>query len=442
MHFNKTLLLLWASCLLLLIPSSQAAPGGLDLGFGSLGKTVTNFNAQFDECFGVVQQSTGKLVAVGLAGVTPTDTDFGLSRYNTNGALDTTFGTSGKVYTNFGGRDSALDAVLLPEDKVLAVGRAFTGVGADFALAKYLSGGALDTTFGFNGKVMTDFNMGADQGRAVAIQPDGKIVVTGVAGVVNNGSNIGDIGLARYFSNGTLDPSFGVGGKTTTDINDSEQGTGIVIQPDGKIVVCAESGSGPGISEFYLIRYTSNGILDTSFNSIGYVSTSVTGFYDQPHDLVIQPDGKLIIGGLVGFDFGLLGDFGMVRYHPNGTLDTTFGTFGVVITDFANSLDMGWALTLQPDGKIILVGQVSGGFLTGCNAFCYGVMRYSANGILDASFSGDGMATAKFVLQGADIARSVLVQSDGKVVACGGTAHLVNMDGTIRGDFGLARFHG
>jgi len=175
--------------------------GALDTSFGSGGKVTTDFGGSYHpDGFSVALQPDGKIVVAGYAGG-----DFALARYNSDGALDTSFGSGGKVTTDFGGSDAGYSVALQPDGKIVVAGYA----GLDFALARYNSDGALDTSFGTGGKVTTDFSGGRDVGYSVALQPDGKIVVAGYAGV--------DFALARYNSDGALDTSFGSGGKVTTD---------------------------------------------------------------------------------------------------------------------------------------------------------------------------------------------------------------------------------
>ncbi len=234
----------------------------------------------------VVLQSDGKIVAVGQD-----SSDFALARYNADGSLDSSFGTGGKVTTDFGGSDAALAAVLQPDGKIVAVGTS----AADFALARYNTDGSLDTSFGTGGKVTTDFG-GTDQAWAAVLQPDGKIVAAGLASA--------DFALARYNTNGSLDTSFGTGGKVTTSFEGSDQARAVVLQPDGKIVAV---GWDNGV-EFALARYNTDGLLDSSFGTGGKVTTDFGGS-DAALAAVLQSDGKIVAVG-----FANTTDFALARY--------------------------------------------------------------------------------------------------------------------------------
>jgi uncharacterized delta-60 repeat protein len=181
---------------------AQAASGDLDATFGTGGKVTTDFAGDRDEAHGVVVQADGKLVAAGGA-KTSRSQDFALARYNPNGTLDTTFGTGGKVTTDFAGNDDQAFAVVLQSDgKIVAAGQASTGYrGGDFALARYNPNGSLDTTFGTGGKVTTDFAGDTDEAHGLVLQPDGKLVAAGQASTGYRGS---EFALARYNPNGRL----------------------------------------------------------------------------------------------------------------------------------------------------------------------------------------------------------------------------------------------
>ena len=219
------------------------------------------------------------------------------------GDLDSSFGSSGKVTTDFfGGSDDAFHVIILPNNDILAVGSANKlGTGSDFALALYRNNGGLDFSFGSSGKVTTDFFNDNDFAEAVAIQPDGKIVVAGAA--FSSATDF-DFALARYNSNGSLDTSFGSGGKITIDFGGTQdQALGIALQPNGKIILV---GSRLDIStsnrDWALARYNSNGSLDTSFGSGGKVTTDFGG-NDEARDVALQGNGKIVISGN-GTSFG------------------------------------------------------------------------------------------------------------------------------------------
>src|SRR6266566_313079 len=206
--------------------SAQAAPGDLDSSFGTGGLVTTDFAGRGDFGLAVALQSDGKIVAAGnSSAVGVFSVNFALARYNTNGSLDSTFGTGGTVLTSFGGNlSAAFDVAVQPDDKIVAVGVA----GSDFGIARYSANGTLDPTFGSGGLVTTDFG-GSDQANGIALQPDGKIVVVGPLQ--------GKIGVARYNTDGSLDSTFGSGGKVMTDASPSFDGAFDVAVWSGKIVV-------------------------------------------------------------------------------------------------------------------------------------------------------------------------------------------------------------
>ena len=304
--------------------------------------------------------------------------------------FDMNFGTAGKVVTDFGGFDSLFDIAIQADGKIIAAGT--TDVGSDFAVARYNIDGTLDTGFDGDGKVTTDFGVSVGV-RAVAIQSDGRIVVLGICGN-------GNFCLARYNSNGSLDTAFDGDGKVITDLPNTQLGSDIVIQPDGKIVVAGQSSAGLDTEDFIVARYNPNGTLDTTFNTNGYVVTPFPGL-DNAHAVALQSDGKIIAVGQSSADFSLF------RYNSNGSLDTSFDTDGIVTTNITGT-DIASDVIIQPDGKIIASGDAQGDF---------GIARYNADGSLDSTFDADGKVVAD--MGDFDRCLAAALQPNGKIVAVG-----------------------
>jgi uncharacterized delta-60 repeat protein/uncharacterized repeat protein (TIGR01451 family) len=392
--------------------SAVAAPGALDPSFGIGGQVTTDFGG-FDSAQAVALQSDGKIVAVGGTASFPSG-DFALARYNADGSLDATFGSGGKVTTDFGGFDAASAAVIQTDGRIVAAGRSGSG---DFALARYNADGSLDPTFGSGGKVTTDFG-GFDAAFGVARQADGKIVAAGQGGAG------GGFALARYNPDGSLDPSFGSGGEVTTHFTSGvEVVIAVAIQLDGKIVAVGQTFAG-GFQQFALARYNADGSLDSGFGSGGIVATNFGFDSAFGGALAIQSDGKIVAAGRAGTDFLL------ARYNGDGTLDATFGSGGVVTTDFGGALfDAAFGVALQSNGKIVAAGSAISGFPSSAD---FALARYNADGSLDASFGSGGKVTTDF--GGFDVASGVALQADGKIVAAG--------QGGAGSDFALARYLG
>ncbi|HEV8564614.1 MAG TPA: delta-60 repeat domain-containing protein [Actinomycetota bacterium] len=362
---------------------------------------MTNIGAGFDAAFGVaVQPADGKVVAAGRT--SGGGGKFALARYNADGTLDTSFGGDGKVTTNFTSGDDWANAVVIQTDgKIVAAGRA-SGAGGKFALARYNTGGSLDTSFGGDGTVITNFTSGDDLIFGVAIQPaDGSIVV---AGFVDDGPG-SKLGLARYHANGTRDTTFDVDGRVTTDLTNGPDGAyGVAIQPaDGKIVAAGTA----DFQKFALARYNTDGSLDTSFSDNGTARPDFTDGSDYARSVTIQPaDGKIVAVGSAGDE-----SFALARYDTDGTPDTTFSGNGKVITGFTPGSDFARSVVVQADGRIVAAGTA--------DLSKFAVARYDLDGSLDLTFSGNGKTVTDFT-PGADGAYGVAIQpSDGKIVAAG-----------------------
>src|SRR5262249_44539014 len=226
--------------------------------------------------------------AAGTAGHTTSSStlDFALARYNPDGSLDPTFGSSGKQTTDFfGNQDSAFGLVIQPDGKIVLAGYAHHGDDtptSDFGLARYNPDGSLDQSFGAGGKITTDFFGSNDVAYRIALQPDGKLVLAGLT--FNPATSSNDFAMARYKPDGSLDHSFGAGGKQTTDFfGGFDYAAGLAIQPDGKIVLAGVAGHGNNVStyDFALARYNQDGSLDHSFGDGGKQTTDFFGDLDS-----------------------------------------------------------------------------------------------------------------------------------------------------------------
>jgi uncharacterized delta-60 repeat protein len=324
------------------------------------------------------------------------------------GALDPSFGTDGKVRTAIGSlNDYAYGLTLQPDGKIVAAGTSINGVTlGDFALARYNPNGSLDTSFNGTGKVTTAIGPSWDVAYALVRQPDGKLVAAGTA---NNGSNF-DFALARYNPNGALDTSFNGTGKVTTPIGSgNDEAMALVLQPDGKLVVAGRSDNGSQ-HVFALARYNPNGSLDTTFNGTGKVTTAIGSAEDEAYGLALQPDGKLVVAGHSRTPSQTL--FAVARYNPNGSLDTSFNGTGKVTTAMGAYGSVN-ELALQPDGKLLAAGAGDNG-----SHLAFALARYNPNGSLDTSFNGTGKVMTA-IGSDQDDAIALAQQPDGKVLAAG-----------------------
>ena len=339
------------------------------------------------------------------------------------GALDTTFGGDGKVTTDFGASDLGYGVAVQPDNKVIVAGLTSSAADTSIAIVRYDTDGSFDSTFGAEGTVRTDFAPSSSEGAySVALQADGKIVVAGGVAIPGSGT-AADFALARYNPNGSLDTSFDGDGKVITDFAAAVDGAfSVAVQPDGKIVaagVSRPSGSEP--FDFAVARYNPDGSPDSSFDGDGRTTTPIAdGSNDSASDLAIQTDGKIVVGGTY---FQLPGSGGgavLVRYAADGSLDSSFDGDGKAVLSSVTARIEG--LALQSDGKIVTTGQSGSGN--------FSVTRFTSTGSLDATFGSGGTAVAPFDLSASS--NAVAIQRDGKIVA-GGT-------GPEGHDFAVARF--
>jgi uncharacterized delta-60 repeat protein len=319
--------------------------GTLDTTFSGDGKVATNFTRGDDWAAGVALQADGKIVVAGrAAGSNPM---FALARYNADGTLDTTFDLDGRLRTDFsGGRDAGWDVAIQSDGKIVAAGYA-SGRGAGrWALARYNSDGTPDSSFDDDGRLTTNFTLNFDAATAVAVQPDGKIVAAGAA------SDDSFFALARYNIDGALDSTFEGDGTVITDFTSrGDFAWDLALQTDGKLVAVGLAGKTWGIA-----RYDTNGVLDPTFNDDGKVRTDLTSNGDAASGVALQPDGKIVVAGGANDDRV----FGLARYNVDGALDSTFSGDGKLTTNVTSGLDFAWEVALQADGKIVAAGGAAG----------------------------------------------------------------------------------
>ncbi len=401
---------------------------------GALDPTFTGFHGRFaksvgpgsDVLRGVAFMPDGTIVAAGSSANGSND-DIALVRVLPGGSLDPTFGSGGIVTTPIGSGDDRAEALVVQKDKKIVVaGTSFNGSDEDFALVRYDPNGSLDPTFGTGGKVVTPIGSGDDRADALVVQSDGKLVAAGHS--EGFGSN-DDFALVRYNVNGSLDTSFATGGKVTTPIGSgSDQAYSLGLQKDGGIVAAGLSSNGSN-DDFAVARYLPSGSPDPNFGTGGNVTTSIGSGDDQVRGLAIQKDAKIVVAG--SSSNGSNNDFALARYNPNGSLDTSFGGGGEVTTPIGTSHDDAYAIVLQSDGKLVVAGDSAG------SPYDFALARYTKNGSLDSAFGTGGTITTSIGSDDDHADALALQEKKGRVtalVAAGSTS------GSSNEDFALARY--
>jgi uncharacterized delta-60 repeat protein len=400
--------------------------GAMDTAFSGDGIVRTPVGATASAANDLGLTADGKLVVVGVGHNTAGNAAFAVVRYQSSGQLDATFGGDGIVLTDFGSFDDAATAVAIqPDGKVVVAGYSLVGAGYDFAIARYNVDGSLDTSFSGDGLQTTNFGFPLDRALDVVIQPDGRIVVVGHNSNTTNANFL----LARYLPDGELDASFynlpfRSPGKISTDFNGAEDSVDAVAlqwHADDWKIVAAGSAFDAGEFQFGLARYHSNGTLDTTFGSGGRQTTDIGPGHDSGRDMVILPDGSILVGGKAGNADG--GNFGLARYDRNGILLWRRSQPIGGLTDDA------LAMTLQRDNnilKVILAGRAHNGTNDDI-----ALARFDTElGVLDTTFGTGGIWIHN--LGADDQALAVMAQPDGKIVVGGystdGTFVVVRLD--------------
>jgi uncharacterized delta-60 repeat protein len=344
----------------------------LDPTFGANGVSLVDFGDSYDWAYAMARQPDGKILVAGVSDASGSK-DFALARLGPNGSLDTNFGNGGLVTGQM--RSLSADIIrgiaLQPDGKIVVAGVTYDDVvtpspHGDFMVARFLPSGQPDLGFGIGGVMTTDFsNKTYDDAYAVNLQPDGKIVL---GGYTNSGSGPGvlfgadQLALARYTSQGLLDPSFGQGGKLVFDGGSlDERILALTPAKDGSLFAGGYV-NGEKRSDLLLARITPDGQLEPGFGTTtrGFSINNLGTHSERVASLVLQPDGKVIAGGQTAV--ANHADFAIFRYDAHGLLDNTFGKGGVASFDFGGREDRVHAVALQPDGKILAVGQSEADF--------------------------------------------------------------------------------
>jgi serralysin len=384
----------------------------------------------------ITVQPDGKILLGGTNHSPTTEyTDFALLRYNPDGSLDTRFSGDGLVTTSYGYRlNSDGQSIAVQADgKILLAGNSSSDRNPthDFFLARYNADGSLDRHFSGDGLVT--LNVGyASYGSDVTLQADGKILLGGSS--INAKTHNLEFALVRYNPNGSLDTSFSGDGSVTTGIGTDASGNTVTVQANGKILLGGTS-TNPKTqqNEFTLMRYNPNGSLDKGFSGDGIVTTHLGNWSSAGSSVTVQADSNILLGGTSTNPKTDQHEFTLVRYNPNGSLDSHFSQDGIVTTHLANRSFEGNSVTVQADGKILL-GGTSTNPKTDQQEFI--LVRYNADGSLDKGFSGDGMVTTHLGNTSFE-GNSVTVQADGKILL-GGTS---TDPKTYRSDFTVVRYN-
>ncbi len=394
-----------ALALSVLFVHSYAQDGVKDNAFGSSGIARTVLVApngatanSISDLTKIIVQNDGKILQVGWKSSSSGD-DLIAIRYTKDGAADLSFGNTGAgwLVTDINnGNDRAHSVALQSDGKIIVVGEAVVSGKNVGVIVRYYTTGTPDPSFGTGGIVISDLFTGVSGINAVAIQPDGKIVVAGFA---SNGAN-NDFFIARYLSSGSIDGSFGAGGRTVLDFAaGTDAATDLKLMADGRMLLAGYARSG-ATDAFALARLTASGLPDVSFNGTGLLRTSVTG---QGRSVVISPTGLIYFTGLSG------NQFTTASYNANGTVNTAFGGTGLVQTSFGGNA-YSRSVALQCDGKLVVGGESS---------YSYTVARYLPNGSLDPSFNGTGTAINNTGGGNRDFGYSGLAFQEGKILMGG-----------------------
>ena len=365
--------------------------GDLDTSFGT-GGIATILIGKSTSFFSIALQSDNKIIAAGQVRPFSTLPISVVLRFNTDGSLDTTFGISGVAAAPTSVNGSMFSSVQIQSDgKIVATGPVVIDGNSQVFIVRFNTDGSVDTSFGTNGVITTQVGF-VSAAYALVIQDDGSLVVGGIS----QSDGPGQLMIARYDSSGDPDLSFGTNGITISPISDVFCTiTGLALQDDGSIVACGSIYNDDGTINFLVVRYTSGGILDTSFNGTGFVQLSIDSF-SSANALFIQDDGQIVATGSSSGSTN--GVFATARFNTDGSLDTSFGTNGIATTalningqgDTSNALAFQLGTSLV-DGFVVVNNGI---IVAGSSDINFGLIRYHvSDGTIDTDFGTDGIVT-------------------------------------------------
>ena len=385
-------------------PVASATPGDLDASFGR-GGVQTAF-ADGAIAYGVAIDHHGRVLLAGAT--TSAHPDVALARFTPGGTLDPSFGGGdGRVTTDLGANEYAFDVAIQADGGIVVAGERATPTTSRALVQRYRPNGMLDPTFGNAGTVTFAFGHRLQDADAVAIGPNGRIVV---AGFTSNGITSRSA-LARLLADGRIDTSFGTRGRVTLDLSPSaERFTDVAVANDGRIVAGGWA-EGSLVPAFSAARFTTDGRLDPTFNGRGSIRFSVSDGADRVAAIALEPDGSVVLAGYAAD--ARRDEWAIARLGPHGHLDASFGTGGAIVTSFGAGFDEADGVAVQPNGKIVVVGRIHAG-----DAADIGVLRLKPTGGRDRAFGHGGRVLTE-VGGAANEARDVALQPDGKIVVAG-----------------------
>ena len=403
--------------------------GTLDTSFDGDGIVITPFNGFDAFVQSLLIQPDKKILAAGTISKGGIN-QFGLARYLSDGSLDESFGNLGKVISDYPELMIVSSMALQSDGKIVVVGNLYNSSASfsRFVLVRYDSNGILDSSFGIDGRVITNISNKLDRITSIIIQNDGKIIASGTT---SDDATYSDFALVRYNSDGTLDINFGANGIVVSSINTWDFGNAIALQDDNKIVISGSTSNefnpvfGPDY-DFLVLKYDKYGVLDATFGNGGSVIIGTTEANEKALSVKVMSDGKIVIGGehhIMKYSFMIS------QLLPNGDADTSFGNNGLVLNDLASQFIE--SVAMQIDGKFVITEYNGTG---GCCSANIKLIRFLANGTYDTTFGTNGIVTADFLNEN-NQANSIVIQDDGKIIIGGVSGN------QIHSDYGLARFN-
>ncbi len=395
--------------------------GSLDTNFYGGGILATNLGDRPAEANAVSVQRDGKIVVAGYSINRCGSNLLTLCRLNPDSTFDAAFGSGGKLVTSISPQGSQETPMAIqPDGKIVVAGTAYDGANNSVTVARFLTNGVLDSSFGSGGSVTNVTGTSGSAPNSIALQSDGRIVVAASASVGGN-----DIAILRYNTNGSPDTTWNGTGKLLTVIGSSgDSMTALAIQSDGKIINSGAS-SFSSVAKFSMLRCATNGAADNSFGTFGKVATSIPNAASSAaYGMILQPDHKIILAGAEVTGPANQYQLALARYNTNGTLDATFGSGGVATASIGLGISYALAVALQSDGKIVTACRAQNG-----PYFNFAGARFLTNGVLDSTYGFGGVNYFDYGTGTDENVNGMALDSLGRMVMVG---HVGNLFAVMR----------
>lgn len=392
---------------------AKAQSGAVDKKFGVHGIHISSVSSGQDKGEVVALKSNGRLIAAGVADEF-NKKDVGVIQIMPDGHIDPKFGRKGRAVVALGGQEFVYGVVITKDQKIVIGGYSVRGSHADFYLLRLNVDGSVDTSFGKNGRVVTDFG-GYDELHYLVQDEQGRLIAAGFSKDKNHSNII----VARYTPQGELDPSFNQAGWVVSDFTKMDRAFGVALSKTGQLVVTGAVRKGSS-DDCFVARYQPDGFLDSTFGQDGWRIVKLSARQDMCSSVAVMEDGRIVVAGFAK-RAKTWTDMAIARLLPTGDMDTTFGKGGDISFDVKGGHDVVHALGVRADGSILIAGDYQRFIGDFYRSHLRGMVmtRLTVEGKMDMSFGNQGWFLPDFGGEEDAGCEGLVLTPNGKTVLVG-----------------------